>query len=123
MPRPCQVCLLFCVSHMRQYAGGLCGKAAFSVGDTTERLRITVTGVVQGVGFRFTAQRLAEGLDIKGWVKNLPNGAVQLVAEGSEENLNKLLGQLKTHFKDDIEDTQISWEEPIGKFSEFRVAF
>ena len=88
-----------------------------------KRVEAAYSGRVQGVGFRFTAQRLAEGLDIKGWVKNLPNGAVQLVAEGSEENLNKLLGQLKTHFKDDIEDTQISWEEPIGKFSEFRVAF
>ena len=88
-----------------------------------KRVEAVYSGMVQGVGFSFTAQRLAEGLDIKGWVKNLPNGAVQLVAEGSEDNLHKLLGQLKMHFKDDVEDARISWQEPTGKFSEFRVAF
>ena len=87
-----------------------------------KRVEASYFGNVQGVGFRFTAQRLAEGLDIKGWVKNLPNGAVQLVAEGSEDNLNKLLGQLNAHFKDDIEDVRISWQEPAGKFSDFRIA-
>ena len=88
-----------------------------------KRVEAVYSGMVQGVGFRFTAQRLAEGLDIKGWVKNLPNGAVQLVAEGSEDNLHKLLGQLKTHFKDDIKNAGINWQEPTGKFSDFRVAF
>lgn len=86
-----------------------------------KRVEALYSGRVQGVGFRFTAQRLAEGLSIKGWVKNLPKGAVQLVVEGSEDNLNKLLGQLKAHFEDDIKDVQISWQEPAGKFSEFRV--
>ena len=88
-----------------------------------KRVEASYFGNVQGVGFRFTAQRLAEGLDIKGWVKNLPEGVVQLVAEGSEDNLNKLLDQLKTHFKNDIEDAQINWQEPAEKFSEFNIIF
>ena len=88
-----------------------------------KRVEASYSGRVQGVGFRFTAQRLAENLDIKGWVKNLSDGTVQLVAEGSEDNLNKLLGQLNAHFKDDIEDVRIGWQEPAGKFREFNIIF
>ena len=88
-----------------------------------KRVEASYSGRVQGVGFRFTAQRLAENLDIKGWVKNLSDGTVQLVAEGSEDNLNKLLGQLNAHFKDDIEDVRIGWQEPAEKFREFNIIF
>ena len=87
------------------------------------RVEAFYSGQVQGVGFRFTAQRLAEALEVKGWVKNLSDGTVQLVAEGSEDNLNKLLGQLNAHFKDDIEDVRIGWQEPAEKFREFNIIF
>lgn len=86
-------------------------------------LEAVFSGQVQGVGFRFTAQRLAEALEIKGWVKNLSDGTVQLVAEGSQDSLNKLLAQLKEHFEHDIEDVRITWQEPFGNFSEFRIVF
>ena len=87
------------------------------------RVEAFYSGQVQGVGFRFTAQRLAEALEVKGWVKNLPDGTVQLVAEGSEDGLNNLLTRLKEHFERVIEDARIAWQEPSGNFNEFRIAF
>jgi acylphosphatase len=50
--------------------------------------KIHVTGQVQGVGFRWSAATEARSLDIKGYVKNLPDGSVYLEAEGSREQLN-----------------------------------
>lgn len=88
-----------------------------------KRIEAKYYGRVQGVGFRFTAQRLAEDLDIKGWVKNLPDGSVQVVAEGQEDNLNRLLEGLRHNFKEYIRDTGLDWQEATGRFSDFRVAF
>jgi len=49
-----------------------------------------VTGRVQGVGFRWFVLRRARSLDITGWVKNLPDGSVEVRAEGSEAALESL---------------------------------
>ncbi|NPA41486.1 MAG: acylphosphatase [Aquificae bacterium] len=51
------------------------------------RLRIFVSGVVQGVGFRAYTQRVAESYGLSGWVRNLPDGRVEILAEGDEEVL------------------------------------
>lgn len=53
--------------------------------------KITVHGEVQGVFFRAGAKKIADELGITGWVKNLPDGTVAIEAEGSEEQLTKLL--------------------------------
>ena len=60
-----------------------------------QRLRIIVEGRVQGVGFRqFTVQQAA-GLGITGWVRNLPDGRVEAVADGSPEALAAFLRLLE----------------------------
>lgn len=56
-----------------------------------KRMEIKVFGDVQGIGFRFFAKRKAESLFLKGYAKNLPDGSVEIVVEGSEENLEKFL--------------------------------
>jgi acylphosphatase len=53
--------------------------------------RVTYTGRVQGVGFRYTAQRLAAGFPITGYVRNLSNGNVELVAEGESDQVQAFL--------------------------------
>lgn len=53
--------------------------------------RVIYTGRVQGVGFRYTAQRVAQGFSVTGYVKNLPNGAVELVAEGEADIVQMFL--------------------------------
>ena len=56
-----------------------------------ERLNAVITGEVQGVGFRFFLIRHAQALDLRGWVRNREDGAVELVAEGSRLDLEQLL--------------------------------
>lgn len=51
------------------------------------RLRILYTGHVQGVGFRYTTRRVAEGFEVTGVVRNLLDGRVEVVAEGEREEL------------------------------------
>lgn len=54
----------------------------------TRRLRIVVTGHVQGVGFRWFVRESAEQLRVSGWVHNNPDGSVELEAEGDRETLD-----------------------------------
>ena len=56
--------------------------AAGRSGMPRERRRVVFSGRVQGVGFRFTCQSLARGFDVAGYVRNLADGRVELVAEG-----------------------------------------
>lgn len=57
--------------------------------------RFLIEGVVQGVGFRFFAERAARGLGIRGFVRNLPDGRVEAVAAGSPEGLRAFAEQLR----------------------------
>jgi acylphosphatase len=57
----------------------------------SERLHAVITGEVQGVGFRYFLIRHAQALDLRGWVRNRDDGAVELVAEGSRLDLEQLL--------------------------------
>ena len=65
--------------------------------DTGARRRLdaTVTGRVQGVGFRWFVVREATDLGLEGWVANTPRGAVRCVAEGPEDRLAALLERLR----------------------------
>jgi acylphosphatase len=56
-----------------------------------ERWEVHYSGQVQGVGFRYTVRRVAARFAVTGFVKNLPDGRVQLVAEGRPDDLRRLL--------------------------------
>ena len=60
-----------------------------------QQLRFSISGRVQGVGFRAATRRRARQLDLIGWVKNEPDGTVTVVAEGPEEKLNQLKSWLE----------------------------
>ena len=57
----------------------------------TEAVHLLVHGHVQGVFFRASTQKKAEGLGLSGWVKNRPDGSVEIHAEGSREKLEELI--------------------------------
>ncbi len=89
----------------------------------TKRLHVIFSGRVQGVGFRFTAEAIAAKMDVKGWVRNLMGGQVEIVAEGSESDLLSFISSIEDHFSSYISDKQISWESPTSEFKDFGIRF
>jgi len=88
-----------------------------------KRLHAYFSGQVQGVGFRYAARSVASGLRISGWVKNLSDGRVEVVAEGEEAELKKFLGSLKGQMSCCRFTESLSWEPPTGEFKGFNVTF
>jgi len=88
-----------------------------------KRIHVYYSGRVQGVGFRFSAQALAVDLGLLGWVKNLPDSGVELVAEGEEEDLNKLLKKIDGEFSNYIRERKVNWMPPTGEFTSFEIRF
>ncbi len=85
-----------------------------------KRLYARVYGYVQGVGFRYFVRLHAKRLGIKGYAKNMPDGTVEVVAEGYEESLNKLLEALKKGpALAEVEKVEYKFEEYKGEFSDF----
>ena len=60
-----------------------------------KRIRVTISGRVQGVGFRYFTQREGERLGLVGWVKNLPNGDVEAEAEGNEAQVDAFVKAIR----------------------------
>ena len=75
------------------------------------------------MGFRFTAERLARRYPVTGYVKNLPNGKAEIVAEGEEKSLQDFLAAVREAFHSYIRDTQISWSDAGGDFNQFGIKF
>jgi acylphosphatase len=57
-------------------------------------LQVFYEGRVQGVGFRFTVRHIAKGFDVTGWVRNLPDGRVELQVTGEEDEVRAFLDQV-----------------------------
>lgn len=88
-----------------------------------KQIHVYYSGMVQGVGFRFTAESVAMDLGVCGWVKNLRDGRVEIVAEAEEKALKDFLNRLNQNFSRYIQDADVKWQESAGEFNEFRIAF
>ena len=90
-----------------------------------KRVRVFYSGRVQGVGFRFTVERIAlEMKDVYGWVKNLSDGRVEVVAEGEEERLKEFLTKIREGLmKRYIKREDVIWENYKGEFDDFEIRF
>jgi acylphosphatase len=88
------------------------------------RLSAIVFGRVQGVFFRDFTRRQAHALGLTGYVRNLPDGTVETVAEGTRAALEKLLEQLKVGPPGaQVDRVNFWWEEHSGEFEHFEVRF
>ena len=87
-----------------------------------EYVTIFVRGRVQGVGFRYTAKTVAAGFEISGIVRNLSDGRVELIAEGTREELEAFraatCGAGLKHF---IRDENVSWDTAQNEFCSFEI--
>ncbi len=88
------------------------------------RVHVFVDGKVQGVFYRASTQDKAKALGLKGWVRNLPDGRVEYVAEGPDEAVQELLrwseeGPAYAR----VSGLEVREEEPVGEFSDFSVKY
>ena len=91
-------------------------------GRVVERLEATVTGRVQGVGYRYFVLREADALDLVGWVANESDGSVRLVAEGPRDRLETLLASLREGPPGAlVSHVSEAWMAAVGRFDGFGV--
>jgi len=85
-------------------------------------VRVRVEGLVQGVWFRASTQREAQSFEITGWVRNEPDGAVLLEAEGRPEALEELLSWLRDGPPQArVDAMDVTWLEPTLNEAGFQV--
>lgn len=85
-------------------------------------LHALLSGSVQGVGFRFKVQNIAERLQITGYVQNLPNGAVEIVAQAPRHILDDFILHLKNlSLPVQIRDLQVTWKSPQKEWQIFHI--
>ncbi len=88
-----------------------------------QRRVVHFSGTVQGVGFRYATLRAAGGHDVAGYVRNLPDGRVEVVAEGSPHALDAFLADVQERMRGYIRRTAQQLGEPTGRFDGFNVRF
>ena len=78
-------------------------------------------GRVQGVGFRYTVKNVALRHDVCGYVKNLPDGRVELVMEGPDREMDQLLTEVCGRMTDYIRNVDTNLLPATGEFSQFYI--
>jgi acylphosphatase len=84
---------------------------------------IIFAGRVQGVGFRFTAYRMAHRHQLNGYVRNLSDGTVEMLAQGSARDIDDCIQDIKEYFGDYLRETRIEEIPPDPKYNEFKITF
>ena len=87
-----------------------------------KQVHLVVRGRVQGVYFRASAQREARRLGLTGWVKNRPDGFVEILAEGEEEGIKDLIAWAhRGPSAARVERVDTRWRSFTGEYSDFRI--
>ena len=85
-------------------------------------MHVYYSGHVQGVGFRYTAKTVATGFEVTGVVRNLPDGRVELIAEGVRDELEAFQGAIReAGLENFIRNESISWSDAAGDFRGFEI--
>ena len=87
----------------------------------TTRVRVFFSGTVQGVGFRYAVTTVARNFDITGWVRNLSDGRVEVLAEGLEEVLKSFVQEVEYKMSGYVSQKRITWESASGEFVRFAI--
>ena len=89
-----------------------------------EEIRCVVSGKVQGVFYRDFVGKHARHLALTGYVKNLPNFKVEIIAQGFHENLEKFLEHARRGpFLARVSHIDVEWREPAERHTSFEVVF
>jgi acylphosphatase len=79
--------------------------------------------LVQGVGFRYTVRRLSAAYKIGGYVQNLPDGRVNVVAEGTSAELDRFLAAIRAAMSQNIDQEQSETSQATAEFTNFDIRF
>ncbi len=91
--------------------------------EEAERREVYYSGRVQGVGFRYTARSIARQFAVTGYVKNLPDGGVEIVVEGRAEEVRAMLRAIQAEMGRYIRGVRETPSRATGVFSGFDVRF
>jgi acylphosphatase len=80
-------------------------------------------GHVQGVGFRFTAHRMGQRHQLTGFVRNLPDGTVEMLAQGPARDINDCIEDIKDYFGDYLREIRTQEIPTDPKYKDFRITF
>ena len=84
---------------------------------------IVFKGRVQGVGFRFTALRMASRYQLTGYVRNMPDGAVEMLAQGQAADIDDCISDIDESFADYVKETIINDVPADPKYTDFKITF
>ncbi|MDI6820148.1 MAG: acylphosphatase [Candidatus Hodarchaeaceae archaeon] len=88
------------------------------------RAHVYVSGRVQGVFFRYETRDRADGLGVKGWVRNLPDGRVEAVFEGEREMVERMIDFCRRGpVGAKVAGVEVSWESYRGEFQSFDIRY
>ena len=82
--------------------------------------RVLYSGTVQGVGFRFTTRTIAEGFRVAGFVRNLADGRVELLAQGADDEITRFLDAVSRRMSENIVGQQVT-DVPGEEFEGFEI--
>jgi acylphosphatase len=88
-----------------------------------QQAHIYYKGSVQGVGFRWRARKSAESFNLTGWVKNLPDGRVELLVQGNKNDITGFIDLLDKNLAGYILQKDINWQPAKVIFKEFEIRF
>ena len=99
-----------------------CGRLWLDGTVNRKRMQVFYTGKVQGIGFRYTVKTVSTGFDLTGTVRNLPDGRVELIAEGERNELEDFRGAIRDsglgHF---VQKEEVSWGDAQNEFRGFEI--
>lgn len=85
---------------------------------------ILVKGLVQGIGYRYFVRRVAQELNLTGWVRNLPDADVEVIVEGEKGKIKNFITKLQSgHPWAKVDFTDIKWNSYTGKYNSFEIKF
>ena len=88
------------------------------------RVHAFVSGRVQGVAYRYFVERRADEIPVTGWVRNLRDGRVEIMAEGEKADLESFLGFMRQGPRmAKVDGLDLLWEDYRGEFEDFRIEF
>ena len=85
--------------------------------------QVIFTGHVQGVGFRYTAARIAAKYELTGWVRNRPDGTVEALMQGELHKIDLCIAEIKDHFGRYVRQVSLT-EAPINpRYKDFQITY